>query len=877
MPFSFREMRSLLTLFSLLICNLATFGVSAYPQKVEILQPNGSRITVILRGDERMKWAETVDGYSIIRNNNGDFEYAKLDPNLDMVPSGVAVNNVLERSDADIQLLSTTKRGLSFSVNQVQMMKSITRMYQKRTFKSAQISGARKFLCILIGFSDKAFTKTKADFENLLNQIGYSTDGAVGSVYDYYNENSYGKLNLSFTVAGPYVASHTMSYYGANDKNGYDTNPEALVGEAVTLADTTVDYSEYDNDKDGTVDGVYVIHAGYGEDSGASANTIWAHTGSIPQLTLDGKTISDYACSSELRGISGTGITRIGTICHELGHILGTMDFYDTNYTTNGTYDGTGQWDIMADGSWNNNGVTPAHHNPYSKIVVFGWAESRSLTSGAEITLFDSEGNDNSFYRINTATSNEYFLIENKQKQKFDSFIPGHGMIIYHVDGNYISSTGNAINTGSHQGLYPVCATATGLPPTTYGVINSSGLTFPGTGNKTSFTDLTTPNALSWSLAKTNTPLTNITENNTAKTVTFTAPVLPNRPGSSVANPATNILQATFIANWNLSSAATGYRLDVSTNEGFTSFVSGYNDKDVGNVKAFNVSGLTARTVYYYRVRGINLGGTSDNSNVISLKTLSVPPAVPTKLAVVSCNNLVTLSWQRSSDPYLFRYRIYGGTTINPTTKIDSSSANSSDTLKIISGLTHGQTYYFRISAVNDDGPESTLSSQVYAIVKTGVIPLISMKWGDILICSNLSDSIKTYQWNRNNTLIPEATGQYFASDKVQGVYTVTTTDSEGCKNTSNAISNNGLKSISIYPNPVLTGFTLHVIDPFEGDAIISIVNSMGVKVMELQASSNGTDLLKEISVSGLDEGIYLVNVLSNQKILYSTKIIVKK
>ncbi len=870
-------MRSLFTFLGIIICNLAAFGVSAYPQKVEILQPNGSRVTVILKGDERLKWAETVDGYSIMRNGNGDFEYAKLNPNLDMVPSGVAVNNVLERSSTEIQFLNATKKGLSFSVSQVQMMKSIVRMNQKRIFKSAQVSGTRKFLCILIGFSDKAFTKTKADFENLLNQVGYSADGAVGSVYDYYNENSYGKLNLSFTVAGPFVASHTLSYYGANDINGYDTNPEALVAEAVTLADPTVDYSQFDNDNDGTVDGVYVIHAGYGEDSGASANTIWAHTGSIPQLTLDGKTISDYATSSELRGISGTGITRIGTICHELGHILGTNDFYDTNYTTNGTYDGTGQWDIMADGSWNNNGVTPAHHNPYSKIVVFGWAEPKSLTSGAEITLFDSEGNNNSFYRINTATSNEYFLIENKQKQKFDSFIPGHGMIIYHVDGNYISSAGNAINTGSHQGLYPVCATATGLPPATYGVINSAGLPFPGTGSKTSFTDLTTPNALSWSLAKTNAPITNIREDNSAKTVTFTAPVLPNRPTTSVANPATNILQTTFSANWNLSSTATSYRLDISTDAGFTSFVSGYNDKDVGNVKAFSVTGLTARTVYYYRIRGINLGGTSDNSNVISLKTFSVPPAVPTKLAVVSCNNLVTLSWKRGSDPYLLRYRIYGGTTINPTTKIDSSSISSSDTLKVISGLTHGQTYYFRISAVNDDGPESTLSSQVYAIVKTGVIPLISMKWGDILICSNLSDSIKTYQWNRNNVAIPDANGQYYASNKVQGVYTVVTTDSEGCKNSSNAISNTGLKSISAYPNPALTSFTLQVTDPIEGEAVINIINSTGVKVMELQAANNGTELLKEIPVGGLDEGIYVVNVLLNQKILYSTKIIVKK
>ncbi len=875
------NMRKLfLFLFSFIILiadNHSVYGVTAYPFPIEIIQADGTKITIILKGDEHLKWAQTIDGYSIMRNSRGIYEYSMLNGTMDMIPSGVQAKNVTERSSSDIQFLSNTKKGLTYSKSQVGMMKSISRMYQKNTLKSFPTSGSRKLICILIGFTDQAFTKTKTDFENLFNQVGYTADGATGSVNDYYKENSFNQFNLAVTVAGPYTAAHNLAYYGANDASGKDINPEALVTEAVTLADPVVNYADFDNDNDGTVDGVYVIYAGYGEEAGAPANTIWAHTSSIPPLTLDGKIVSDYACSSELRGVSGTGIARIGAICHEFGHIIGAMDFYDTDFAANGTYDGTGNWDIMGSGSWNNNGATPAHHNPYTKIFVYGWASTKTFTSGAIITLNNAELNSNSFYKLNTTTSNEFFLFENRQKQKFDAYIPGHGMVIYHVDGNYISTAGDAINAGSHQGMYPVCANATGLPPANYGIINSTGLPYPGSGNKTSFTDTTIPNALSWASANTNSPITNISEDNINKTVSFTAPTLPNRPAAPAAIPATNILQTVFDANWNPSATATGYRLDVATNIGFTTFVAGFNDKEVGNVKTYHVSGLNARTGYYYRIRAYNIGGISDNSNIITIKTLSNPPAAPAKLSAVSCNNLVTLKWMKDNEPYFLRYRIYGGTTNNPTTKIDSTTTNSSDTVKVISGLTHGQTYYFRVTAVNDDGPESAFSNQATAIVKTGVIPVIKSKWGDVLICSNLGDSIERYQWFKGSSLIPDAIKQFYVTNKLPGAYTVETTDYEGCQNTSNTISALGLKTLTVYPNPTAVSFTLKLNDPTEGKAIISIINSAGIKVMEFRTENTNNELLREIPVNSLEDGIYVVQVLLNQKDLYSTKIVVKK
>ncbi len=856
----------------------SAFGVPAYPFPVEIIQPDGTRIVVIQKGDEHVKWAQTLDGYSIMRNSKGVFEYSTLSSANDMIPSGIQAKNQSERSSSDLQFLSKTRKGLVYSKSQVGMMKSIKSLSLKSTQKAFPTSGSRKLICILIGFTDKTFTKTKADFENLFNQAGYAEDGATGSIYDYYKENSYGQLNLAVTVAGPFLAAHNMAYYGANDANGNDVNPEALVSEAVTLANSSVNYADFDNDGDGTVDGIYIIHAGYGEEvTGVSTDAIWAHASSINSLTLDGEKVSSYSCSSELRGNSGTGITRIGVICHEFGHVMGAPDYYDTDYTDNGDYDGTGNWDIMAAGSWNNDGATPAHHNPYTKIYIYGWAAASSLTSGANVTLNNAEQNNNSFYRINTTTENEFFLIENRQKQKFDSDIPGHGMIIYHVDGNYISTAANDINTSSHQGMYPVCANATGNPPTVYGDIDNSGLPFPGTGNKTSFTDLTIPNSLSWSGSNTGMPITDITENNTNKTISFTAPVIPDPPLAPSANPATNVLQTSFYANWNTSATAIGYRLDVATDIGFTTFLADYNDKDIGNTSTYRVTGLTTRTKYYYRLRAYNLGGSGDNSNVIQVTTISYPPSAPIGLTAVSCNNLMTLKWRKNSDPYFIRYRIYGGTASNSTIMMDSTTTSISDTSKIITGLIHGETYYFRVTAVNDDGPESAFSSQTTEAVKTGVIPFIKAKWGDVLICSNLGDSITSYQWYKGGSTILGATQQFYATDKISGTYNVETIDQNGCKNPSNSVSISGTKSLVIYPNPATVSFALKLNDPTEGSAIISIINSSGVKVMELQAEYANYELTREIPVTTLDEGIYVVQVLLNRKDLYITKLVVKK
>jgi|GEM_PF-687541 len=348
-------------------------------------------------------------------------------------------------------------------------------------------------------------------------------------------------------------------------------------------------------------------------------------------------------------------------------------------------------------------------------------------------------------------------------------------------------------------------------------------------------------------------------------------------PAAPIAITATNIVQTGFKAKWNSSNTAVGYRIDVSANSAFTSFISGYNDKDIGNSLNLTLTGLTAKTSYYYRVRSYNVAGISINSNTVTTTTLTNPAAPPTELSSFSCNDIMTLKWKKSAGPDVIKYRIYGGGSSNPYIKIDSTSNSVSDTVKNISGLVRGQFYYFSVTAVNYDGAESAFSSLTAEKVKRGVVPMAKAKWGDVLICPNVGDSIVSFQWLKNSVAIPNATTQNYVTGKQPGAYSVVTTDRNGCMNTSNIVTITGLKALSVFPNPTSGSFTLKISDVTDGRADISIINSSGITVKELRVENLNDETLKAISVSHLIPGIYIVKVLLDNEELYYSKIVVTK
>ena len=495
-------------------------AVPAYPSLIQQTQSDGTTINYYLHGDEHFSYARTTDGYTILRNEHGDYVYMIRDSKGDLVQSSIIAHNSNERTMIEKAFVTTLDTKMFFSNDQMELIAQIVNVFRNEKDKTRAFptTGNRKLICILMQFPDKTMIKNQGDFDALFNTVGYNIGSAIGSVKDYYLENSYNQFNLTVDIAGPYTSQHDMSTYG-----GENGNKRLLAKEAVLAADADVNFAEYDNDNDGSVDGMYMIFAGYGREAGGPANSIWSHAWSIyPAVIADGKSVSRYSCSPELRGNSGSTITNIGVICHEFGHVLGAPDYYDTDYADGGQYPGTGEWDMMAGGSWNGGGATPAHHNGYTKVKIYNWASAIVLSQPASITLESAEYNTNSFYQINTATNNEYYLIENRQKQGFDIAVPGHGMIIYHVH-SQIASAGNALNATHPQKMYPVCASANIDPtsaPSSYGNVNSGGCPWPYS-TKTTFTDQSLPSSKSWTGSNTNKPITNITRNTTLKTVSF--------------------------------------------------------------------------------------------------------------------------------------------------------------------------------------------------------------------------------------------------------------------------------------------------------------------------------------------------------------------
>ncbi|MDR2056830.1 MAG: M6 family metalloprotease domain-containing protein [Dysgonamonadaceae bacterium] len=500
------------------------FGVPANPKAIEKTQPDGTKITVQLKGDEKIHWMETPGGYTLMYNPEKYIVFATIDNNGNMAPSEIIYRgeNREQYSRTESDAIAKIPQNIRYSAAQKEALKSI----RKVTGVSTDVIGEKRAICILMNFQDKTMVKTKEEFENLFNQEGYSAGGAYGSVRDFYRENSYGKMDFVITVAGPYTASKTVAEY-VNDYAGF-------AREAAELADADVDYADF-ADAGNQLETFHIIFAGYGDESIGNGEQIWSHKSALPEaITLDGIAVQVYSCSCELRGNSGTNITHIGTVCHELCHVFGAPDYYDTDYEgSGGNYQGTGEWDLMAAGLWNAEGARPAHINIFQKSL-FGWVSPEELSAGKTIVDMPNSTHHAAAYKIPVNTDGEMYVLENRQQTGFNAAVPGHGLLIYHVHPNALS--GRADNRSHPQQLYPVCAGATAAIPTSdvssYGQtdiltmtneINSQKCPFPGSQNKTAFTNLTVPAMFSWETnsAVADRPITNISENRTQQTVSF--------------------------------------------------------------------------------------------------------------------------------------------------------------------------------------------------------------------------------------------------------------------------------------------------------------------------------------------------------------------
>ncbi|MFQ5608235.1 MAG: M6 family metalloprotease domain-containing protein, partial [Candidatus Zixiibacteriota bacterium] len=195
-------------------------------------------------------------------------------------------------------------------------------------------------LAILVDFSDKVSVVTPTFFDTMLFV------SQPGTVRDYYGEISYGQLDM-VTVNLPSSlgwtrAPQTYAYY-TNAQNGtgsYPQNSQKLTEDLVDALDGVMNFAVYDNDANGFVDVLIIVHTGPGAEFTGSPNDIWSHKWSITPRLKDGVWISDYTIQPEYW--SAPGDLTIGVYAHELGHGFGLPDLYDTD---NSSW-GLGRWSL---------------------------------------------------------------------------------------------------------------------------------------------------------------------------------------------------------------------------------------------------------------------------------------------------------------------------------------------------------------------------------------------------------------------------------------------------------------------------------------------------------------------------------------------------
>lgn len=473
--------RSLLVSLCLIVCTQFSLqAVPAWPGVFKYTQPDGTVISLQRHGDEFFSWTTLAGTDQVVALDADGFYRASF---LD------------EATRAEGQRLRQ-------SVNHGRIRPRGTQNDDVMTH------GARHIPVLLASFADVQFqiSNPQSQFNALLNEKGYSANGGTGSVQDYYVDNSKGEFTPIFDVFGPVTLSGKMADYGYNEGSNHSVKAHVAVAEAAQLLDNEIDFSQYDYNHDGAVDMMLFYYAGYNEAEGGPEDSIWPHQSSLGgSVTLDGKKLGTYFCTSELRGNEGVNMCGIGTTCHEFGHSLGLPDFYDTDYDKNGKCAALLWFSTMCSGSYNNNGCTPPYFNAEERMIL-GWMADSDIQTLEKGTVTFGSIKDDITYRSYTDTEGEYFLYECRDGSGWDKPLKSSGLVglvVYHVDKSKVRSVGgltpyeqwnqwnryNTINAyGAHPCFYVVVADdQENLNYTGTSGWSSDRITFPGAAHITSY------------------------------------------------------------------------------------------------------------------------------------------------------------------------------------------------------------------------------------------------------------------------------------------------------------------------------------------------------------------------------------------------------
>jgi len=506
----FRILVFYLTFFFTILLSSWTYAVPVAPLVHSLSQHDGFEFEARQWGDERLRGWETVDGYSIVFDDDlRSWTYAVHGADGSLISSSRVVGRDSPLSDVPKSIRP---------IGQARLLSTLKLFSREMSAEAPQrivpSTGTASIPVILINFNDTTTTFTAEDFNTLLFGTGNY------SMKDYYEEVSYGAFSVSAGPGGTvgwYQASNTHANYGTN-VGGDDAWPGDLVYEAVAAADAAgFNFAAYDQNNDCYVDVVAIVHQGSGEEASGNATDIWSHRWTLNGAKYWGRShngeyttnatctadpsqkvkVNDYIIQPET--YLG-GMQTMGVFAHEYGHALGLPDLYDTD----GSSEGIGNWSLMAGGSWNEvsvSGDRPAHPDAWCKYKL-GWVTPVQVTGTLTNEPITQSATAADVYKLlngSPSTGGEYFLVENRQKAGFDIGLPGAGLLIWHIDEAKSTNTGECYPGG------PSCVTnhyhvalvqADNLWHMEKGLNRGdTGDPYPGSTGNTSFTASSSPNS----------------------------------------------------------------------------------------------------------------------------------------------------------------------------------------------------------------------------------------------------------------------------------------------------------------------------------------------------------------------------------------------
>ncbi len=467
----------------------STWAIKAAPFLINSTQPDGSVVQIRKVGNEHFNYTVTgEDSVLVVRDSNGYWNYADehgkktgMRVHAKSKRSAKERNFLKKRNSREILEKFREKRLKQLEEqreNEPQVLRSSSPMLAnawgggtkntntptRPTLNSVKKEGDVRGLVVLVQFSDVKFKRDNAneEYHDFLNKEGYSNYYMKGSARDFFILNSSGKYRPTFDVYGPVTLKGKRDSYGAMvDPNNIAAGAVNAISEAMdSLVVAGVDFTPYDSDNDRIVDFVYMIYAGVGSADTDVQTAIWPHSYNVSKRLTRNMSMYRYACSPEIDGQaylyrkSTDALNGIGTFCHEFSHVLGLQDHYDVGVNESRTkvrYT-PGAWDLMDAGSYNcpqnkymSTSCSPANLSAFERFSL-GWLDPRRLEI-SDTTFILNAIQENDGLVLTSKNDNEYYFVDFRLKQDFDTGLPNQGMLIWHINYDRYSWMYNEVNT----------------------------------------------------------------------------------------------------------------------------------------------------------------------------------------------------------------------------------------------------------------------------------------------------------------------------------------------------------------------------------------------------------------------------------------------